>query len=615
MFVKACDHGQLIEVAASGRKNLQLMTRLQELASAADALGLSQSPYVDDIKPRKVCLDNSVHPQLSPFSNLQPERLKLTGKGNWDAARYLEPELYMAYQEPQFLEIERPIFSRGIPNFDVDSPATVLELFRKWDDLGLLAMHPVTSITTGTSGKVKISDRQIGDRRERNAWEARIPGPSAHLPLGTMIGRLAVPDGMGVKTCVTDRSDYYHQLAVTEERSRSNIVWPPMSLQSFLETRAYHEYVERSKRRRVVDRTVHGDQLLGHRQAELSLDPGTQVYGSFKAVLQGDHLGVEFGISSHVGFLQSHGLLREQGRLVSNALIQPAPVYEGLVIGDYFCLAPVPVHECKQLAEHSSAYQCFCTAEEKYAQAGLNGSDAKDVIDEVVATVVGAQVDSRFINVSKGILPVGAPAEKRLSLSWIAATASRYPCTTDALHSSLLGALVSAMCFRKSSMSVLDGILKVIPVNELNVEHPVLRPLKRAVAEEMILSAVLLPVLVSDIKLPFHPWIYATDASNHKGAVCRSRQKHEVVEPLWQSGDFKGACSGLETWEHQLLHEVLGERGDGVVDDKGLQDGESLRGVWEGQVQKPLALTSLRFAVAAVCCQRPCITWVTLLDL
>jgi hypothetical protein len=395
---------------------------------------------------------------------------------------------------------------------------------------------------------------------------------------------------MGLKTCVTGRSDYYHQLAVSEERSRSNIVWPPMPLQKFLETKAYHDhdYVARSKRRRVVDRTVHGDQLLGHRQADLILEPETPVYGAFNAVLQGAHLGVEFRISAHVGFLRSHGLLKEQGRLVSNVLVPPAPVYEGLVIDDYFCLAPVPVQECKEGSKRSLAYQHFCIAKKKYAQAGLTGSDPKDIVDEVVATVVGAQVDSRYQNVSQGILPVGAPAGKRLSLAWISAMAARHPCTTDALHSSLLGALVSAMCFRKGSMSILDGIFKVVPASEVNVEQPILRPLKRTVAEELILSAVLLPVLVSDAKLPFHPWIFATDASNHKGAVCRSHQRPSVVEPLWQSGDFKGASAALETWEHQLLHECLGERGEGIC------DGEARAEVLEhdgqgGQVQKPLA--------------------------
>lgn len=62
----------------------------------------------------------------------------------------------MAFQEPQFIEIDRPIFNRSIPNFEVDSPDAVFELFKKWDGLGLLALHPVISTTTGTSGKVKI---------------------------------------------------------------------------------------------------------------------------------------------------------------------------------------------------------------------------------------------------------------------------------------------------------------------------------------------------------------------------------------------------------------------------------------------------------------------------
>ena len=45
LLIKARDHGEPIHVAASGRKNLLLMTRLQELASATDALGLASSPY------------------------------------------------------------------------------------------------------------------------------------------------------------------------------------------------------------------------------------------------------------------------------------------------------------------------------------------------------------------------------------------------------------------------------------------------------------------------------------------------------------------------------------------------------------------------------------------
>jgi len=85
----------------------------------------------------------------------------------------------------------------------MDQPATVLSLFKKWDDPGLLILHPADSITTGESGRVKIFnayksaevDRQIGDRRERNAWEFRMPGSLAQLLVGPLIGRLVVPLG------------------------------------------------------------------------------------------------------------------------------------------------------------------------------------------------------------------------------------------------------------------------------------------------------------------------------------------------------------------------------------------------------------------------------------
>jgi len=175
------------------------------------------------------------------------------------------------------------------------------------------------------------------------------------------------------------------------------------------------------------------DELGGHRPSKMSMDHDELVYGGFKAVLQGDHLGVEFGISAHVGLLQSKGLLQVKGRLVSDRLIRSSPVYDGLVIDK----------------------QNFDVAKKVYLQQGLAGSDHKDVVDSNVATVVGAQIDSRPEVVSSGILPVGAPAHKRPSLSWLAARAARFPCATDGLHSSLLGALVSAFCFRKSSMSFL----------------------------------------------------------------------------------------------------------------------------------------------------------------
>ena len=596
LLLESCDRGDPIHVASSGRKNLQLMARLKELALAADALGLSCSPYSEVRDGLPVPVDNSGFPQLQPFSNLVPERLKVTGRGQWNASDFMQPELYMAFQEPQSVELEFPVFDRGVPNFLVDAPETVFSLFKRWDELGLLVLHPRSHVTTGDKGRVKIfnayknseHDRQIGDRRERNSWEARIPGPSASLPVGSLLTRLCVPPGHGVKLCVTDRSDYYHQIAVSLERSRTNAVWPPMPLSWFSEFKAYKDYCARaSASKKPIDRTVHGDHLEGHRPTGMPLDGNTEVYGAFGAILQGDHLGVEFGISAHVGLLQSAGLLSDHGRLVTDALIRPCGVYQGLCIDDYFTIAPVPSEQLGGQTSKSQAYEAFCRAKKCYEEAGLSGSDAKDVVDATCGTAVGAEINSSKGIVEAGVLPVGAPAAKRLALSWIALAAARLPCTSDALHSSLVGGIVSAFCFKRCGMALLGELFKVISPADLSPQKPELRPLTRRAAEELVLCASLLPVLVSDIKAPFHSWLYATDASTMKGAVCESKIPEEIAQPLWQSGDFKGGYTFLDPWQKEVLAET------GFCDDEEWQEihehapEESLQ--WKPRPERPLA--------------------------
>ena len=375
-----------------------------------------------------------------------------------------------------------------------------------------------------------------------------------------LIGRLVVHGDCGLRVCVTDRSDYYHQVAVSYERSRTNLVWPPMKLKDFLHFKAYNtrSFVTGARASTGRDRTVHGDDLAGHRPINFSTDPETEVFGCFGAILQGDHLGVEFGISAHVGLLQSVGLLPERGRLVADSITRPSDVFQGLCIDDFFCLAEVPTEQLKESvrAPPSGAFKAFETAKRCYAEEGLQGSDAKDVVDQFRATVVGAEVDSRYELVSSGMLPVGAPTSKRLALSWTAATAARLPATTDALHSSLLGALVSVFCFRRCSMSILGELFKVIPAKELNTDLPVLRPLSRKGADEMILAAVLLPIIASDVKAPFHEFLYVSDASNEKGAFCVTKIPSEIAHPLWLSADFKGSHTFLDPWQKRVLFEA-----------------------------------------------------------
>jgi len=104
-----------------------------------------------------------------------------------------------------------------------------------------------------------------------------------------------------------------------------------MSLQSFVEFKAYQQYRQRaSSHRKRPDRMVFGDDLNGHRPQAWSTDPSCMVYGGFGAVLQGDHLGVEIGISAHVGLLQQHGLLADKGRLVMGSFGEASRCLSGI---------------------------------------------------------------------------------------------------------------------------------------------------------------------------------------------------------------------------------------------------------------------------------------------
>ena len=60
-------------------------------------------------------------------------------------------------------------------------------------------------------------------------------------------------------------------------------------------------------------------------------------------------------------------------------------------------------------------------------------------------------------------------------------------------------------------MSVINELFKMIPPNELNTEKLQLwplRPLSRAAADELILCAVLLPVISTDVQAPLASWIF-----------------------------------------------------------------------------------------------------------
>ena len=99
--------------------------------------------------------------------------------------------------------------------------------------------------------------------------------------------------------------------------------------------------------------------------------------------MQGDQLGVEFGISAHVGLLVEEGALLEEHMLRTDRLPRPNGLFQGLVVDDFFNIAQVPAKSLRQppAAVSNPGHEAFLKAKLVYSQEGLQGSDVKDVID------------------------------------------------------------------------------------------------------------------------------------------------------------------------------------------------------------------------------------------
>ena len=174
-FLKSEAVAGTFKISAAGRKFPQLSARLAELSSAVTFLGLSGSPYTKAFQGAEVAKDNSVMEELEPYRSLDASRLKLSGSGRWDITPWLPDELVMAYREPASIYIDRVPHPGEYPRMS-DSPEELNKLAKVWDARGLLFLHHEEvpeheQVRIFNCYKGPLIDRQIGDRRGRNAME------------------------------------------------------------------------------------------------------------------------------------------------------------------------------------------------------------------------------------------------------------------------------------------------------------------------------------------------------------------------------------------------------------------------------------------------------------
>ena len=425
-----------------GRKNPELFARLIEVTELLTKLGCSASPYSKVFAGCNVPQDNSRYPELEPYRDLDPSRIVLHGRGHWDVTEFLGDSLVMAYREPESVKLERTPASWEYPRIR-DDAGTVAELAHLWDRQGLLLLHQDRVATRQSFELVRVfncykaidKDRQIGDRRGRNAIEGVLRGPSSNLPAGQDLCDLVVDlRCQRIHASVSDRRVFYHQIWVTRARAVSNTLGPGLPVSLVEDTAAYQHFLFNNAKTK-YSRARHGDRLA---MSSGVSSKGDLLWASFQSILQGDHGGVEIATDAHSRLLKSYGLLSEGVQLVANRPCVSATRCEGLVIDDFFSIS-IDDHDIP--SPSSQSYKSYQTAQQAYEDYKLLGSPEKDVRAAHEGKVIGAYINNGGPEaVKNGVCTIGAPAGKRLSLSFLTLQVRSLAYTTTSLHRCIVGA-------------------------------------------------------------------------------------------------------------------------------------------------------------------------------
>lgn len=363
--------------------------------------------------------------------------------------------------------------------------------------------------------------------------------------------------------CITDRKDFYHQSLVSLQRAHSNCLPFFFDRSDFSDDdlAELHEFALPRRYRR----ELHGD---GYFQPHppLLVPPGKVVAG-FGSLFQGDHLGVEYALSSHQCLLQRGGLLDDSQFIRGRKPFPVGPVWQSLVIDDFFSISR---ETASSNPEESKSVACWKTAKQLYKNDAVLGSDEKDIVGSDDFQVIGSEIDSSDRARSLGLISVGAPLSKRLALSALTLKAAALPVISRSLASRLAGNWTSVLMFRRCATCVLDRLYAYGLSDQKEADHVLALP--RSVAQELVLASVIGIISVTNISAEYLDRLFATDASMAKGAVCSKQISPSLAKALWLGGDKRGCFTKLDP-PFRAIRRAVGdidfEDGDDEVGDNG----------------------------------------------
>ena len=369
------------------------------------------------------------------------------------------------------------------------SKADLLDLARRWDDLGALHLMPSEqkcwdeAVGMFSVPKDQKYDRLIINPQNLNSRMIGISDFTKSLAPGSLLSLLSLEPHQMFRFSADDLTDFYYTFKVSQTRAERNAF-------------------------RVRFRPSELEHLKCFRP---ELHDSSSVLLCLSALAMGDSLAVEVAQQAH------HNVLKQlAGSMVLHETLRyrfPIPrgdTVELLAIDDHVVLQKLPICQPKSNPPLRDT-QIFDAAEVAYKTVGLVQHPKKRKRNETKGIILGADFDGEQGRVM-------APRGRVALLALISLAIVRTRTCTRKILSMVVGCWVHVLLFRRVLFSVIDALFSE---GIGNPPHTVFC-LSRQALNELQTLAILAPTAQSDLRATFCPFIFTTDASPSGGAVsCR----------------------------------------------------------------------------------------------
>ena len=475
LWGSACSMGRLGgDLTSCGQRLPALDARLEELHNQLLHAHLVPYSRLRQCGSRRQAgrRPTTVQPVVASRASLPEEVV------DFDAVPFLSPESAKGFLNPEHL------LDRGRDDEKLDSGGVktsrgeLRSLLLRWDKINRLVLALPEEVADGDTAPVffvpkdEDRDRQILDRRSRNARERRVLSATPTMPQCQLLARLHLPSQQCLLGSCDDLQDFYHCFKVSRGRALSTPVGPAWRLADFEGTQAAAELL----------------------RLHPTLAPTTLVRAAYAGLSMGDHNAVDWAQECHTNLLVAAGARCCTATLRGNSRwpLDDDDYISGVVVDDHIGLqhcprswalrpeGPPPLADSEAFERANAAYQAV----------RLRSSPKKAVRRQRTFRAWGAEVEG-----AEGL--VGPPRGKLWRLMALCAAAGSGGAVDFGVVEGILGSLAFVFQFRRPLFALLYDLYHVLPPEGARATTPF--RLARGPRKELPQAAVLAPFSIGEL--------------------------------------------------------------------------------------------------------------------